>query len=255
MLKLLPNFTPIPNIILREWMKNLSGSEFKVLLTIADQTYGWIEDQETGRRKKEDWIAYSQFENKTGLQKQAITHALRRLEELKYIEIVNMGGKSIDIKMRQGKRLFYRINTNMDENQPSELYQTINMGENQSLKITHTKETNTKDSSNRTIKENSFISEGMRLLKQLNPTFTREGMNRKALWWLRGRQSRILNAFKYAKENQENEFCPQIVDFVDLHYKWSKLEAFARRNKKTDGLYNSNGELQISKTMTGLIQR
>lgn len=35
----------------------LSDVELRVILVVADQTMGWIEDPETKQRKEKDWIA------------------------------------------------------------------------------------------------------------------------------------------------------------------------------------------------------
>ena len=137
-LVIIPNSTPVPNYFVDTLMPKLSGSAFKVLLAITRQTLGWIEDPITKKRKEKDWISYSQLSEKTGLYKQAITKAIRELENFKVIDILNEEGQFFEApKDRRGKRLIYRLNTNMGENHPS-------MGENQWVKITHTKETNTK---------------------------------------------------------------------------------------------------------------
>jgi hypothetical protein len=56
--KLLPNTTQIPNVLIDELMPTLSGTEFKVLMVIARQTYGWHKDS--------DAISYSQLVKKSG---------------------------------------------------------------------------------------------------------------------------------------------------------------------------------------------
>lgn len=113
------NSTQVPNIILDYWMPKLSDTSFKILLTITRQTIGYIEDKDSGMRKKEDWISYSQLINKTGRKAPAIVMALRDLEEKKLIEIRDSKGNILETKEeRRGKRLFYRLNTkflNIDE--------------------------------------------------------------------------------------------------------------------------------------------
>jgi len=68
---LLLNSTQIPHIILRDWMPNLSDTEFRIIMVIADQTYGWQKDI--------DRISYSQLVERTGRYKAAITKAKENL--------------------------------------------------------------------------------------------------------------------------------------------------------------------------------
>src|SRR5215472_6530931 len=46
MRKLIPNSTQIPDLILDQWMCELSGAEFKVLMYIARRTYGFGRDSD-----------------------------------------------------------------------------------------------------------------------------------------------------------------------------------------------------------------
>jgi hypothetical protein len=110
-----PGFTQIPNIIIDEWMKILSDVEFRVVMIIARQTYGWIEDRGTGRRKEKDWISQSQLEQKTFRGRSSISKALKNLiENLKIVEAYNEAGEALDTTKKRGacgSKIFYRINT------------------------------------------------------------------------------------------------------------------------------------------------
>lgn len=66
-----PNYTQIPNEILDDWMSKLSGSEFKVLIKICRNTFGW--------RKSKDKISTSQIMEYTGLGNKAVIEAVRSL--------------------------------------------------------------------------------------------------------------------------------------------------------------------------------
>jgi phage replication O-like protein O len=74
-----PNYTQIPNDILDEWMNQLSGAEFKILMAIARKTFGW--------QKKKDKISINQLIELTGLSKRNIIDSLRKLQFLKIIFI------------------------------------------------------------------------------------------------------------------------------------------------------------------------
>jgi len=54
-----PNYTQIPNIVIDDFMANLSGSAVKILMAICRKTIGWHKDT--------DGISYSQLRKLTGI--------------------------------------------------------------------------------------------------------------------------------------------------------------------------------------------
>ncbi len=66
-----PNFFQCPNIIIDEYLKELSGSELKCFLFIVRKTKGWHKDF--------DAISISQFEEYTGLSNRAVIDACNSL--------------------------------------------------------------------------------------------------------------------------------------------------------------------------------
>lgn len=111
-----PNTFPFPNEIINGWNKKLKGSELKVLLVVVRQTLGWILDPATGMRKEEDWIAYQQFKEKTGLATRSLSVAIDSLVKYKLIEIRDRNGNLLNTpykRMLEGKKrgsFFYRLN-------------------------------------------------------------------------------------------------------------------------------------------------
>ena len=78
-------FTPIHNEVLEGLAKiNLSPYEWRVLMVIFRKTYGFV-DNNTGKRKKMDWIAFSQISEITGLKTPLISRALSGLVRKKVI--------------------------------------------------------------------------------------------------------------------------------------------------------------------------
>ena len=66
-------FTQIPNEILEAlYQTKLTIDEYRVLLLIIRKTYGW--------NKETDWIALSKFYEETGILKQNVSRALKKLE-------------------------------------------------------------------------------------------------------------------------------------------------------------------------------
>lgn len=113
MQSVIPNTTQIPHLIIREWMPRLKDVELRVLLIITDQTLGWIEDKETGRRKEKDWISRGQLIKKTGRSAKHISEALKTLiDKLALVEAAGENGEALDTpqkrRMKFGK-IFYRL--------------------------------------------------------------------------------------------------------------------------------------------------
>jgi len=111
---IIPNTTQIPHLIIREWMPRLSDVELRILLVVADQTLGWIEDEATGRRKEKDWISRGQLMKKTGRSAKHISKAIKNLiEKYNLIEARSEDGELLDTaEKRRAKfgKIFYRLN-------------------------------------------------------------------------------------------------------------------------------------------------
>ncbi len=82
---LIPNSTQIPDVILDQWMCELSGAELKVVLYIARRTFGFGKqsdnvslNQISNGIKKRDGIV---LDRGTGLSVSSVARALKSLEE------------------------------------------------------------------------------------------------------------------------------------------------------------------------------
>lgn len=130
MQKLILNSTQIPNYLLDEAMPNLTDTEFRVVMIIARQTYGW--------HKESDQISYSQLVKKTGRYKEAIAKSLKSLREKGIIQVTDQKGKVLLSKEECiGKILYYRIKTTSSKYEPHLFDFRSSISE-------HTKETYTK---------------------------------------------------------------------------------------------------------------
>lgn len=165
---MIPNSTQVPNKIFDEIMPKLSDTALRILLVIARQTYGWIEDKKTNKRKEKDWISYSQLKEKTGRQNEAITNAIRELENEEIIEILDGSGNKILLKDRRGRSLFYRINTSPKSGEP-----IPNLTENRNSEIGDTKETYTKErKSNKNYSKEKIVEVKQVKQKNKSPSMT-----------------------------------------------------------------------------------
>jgi len=110
---LIPNTTQIPHLIIRKWMPLLGDVELRILLVVADQTLGWIEDVETKRRKEKDWISQGQLMKKINRSDRAIQNSLKRLvDELRIIQAHDEFDELLDSpqkRMKCGGKIFYRL--------------------------------------------------------------------------------------------------------------------------------------------------
>lgn len=122
---MLPNTTPVPHIIIRKLMPLLKDIELRILLIVTDQTLGWIEDEETKRRKERDWISHFQLrkkcKNKNGkiASSRSVSMAIARLvDEFKLLQAMDIDNKildSADLRMKNGGKIFYRLNLDADQ--------------------------------------------------------------------------------------------------------------------------------------------
>lgn len=73
-----PNFTQVPNVVLDYWIHHLKNSEFKVLLILCRQTFGWHRNQVE--------LSIKKIMNLANINSRPmITNALKSLEEKKLI--------------------------------------------------------------------------------------------------------------------------------------------------------------------------
>ncbi len=89
--------TPVPNVLFDGHLKDLKIAELKILLVIIRQTLGW--------RKERDWIAGSQFREKTGLSARAVVSAIRGLLEKNLVSVRDGNDQKLDTgEKRKGKK-------------------------------------------------------------------------------------------------------------------------------------------------------
>lgn len=102
-----PNYCPIPNVILDEWIHRLGHAEFKILMFISRKTFGW--------HKIRDRISLSQIHKATGFTRSNITNAIRSLCKLGLL-----------MKMKMGKvgeeQTYYEIVINENSNNSYQSY-------------------------------------------------------------------------------------------------------------------------------------
>ena len=81
------NFTMIPNEVIDEHLKDLTGAEIKILLAITRKTIGW--------HKETDWICNQQMMDITGLSKKTVIMTVKSLIDKKLIvqETIGKPGK------------------------------------------------------------------------------------------------------------------------------------------------------------------
>lgn len=108
------NITGIPHLLIRDWQKRLTGTEFKIVITIADQTYGWVKGKNTKERKKRDRIPRTQLMQKTGCGKTAISQALKTLiDRYDLVHAYDASGRlleSAEARRWAGVAISYSIN-------------------------------------------------------------------------------------------------------------------------------------------------
>lgn len=102
-----PNYTQIPNVVL-DSMSEMSDSEFRVVLAVARQTFGW--------HRERDKISVSQLQKLTGLSRQGVVNGIKAGEQRGIIERIP------DETDKRGG-IWYRLLVN-DVDQSTELTRT-----------------------------------------------------------------------------------------------------------------------------------
>ena len=106
----IPNTTPTPNWLYNGEMKKMSDTELRVVLCITRKTLGWIENQETGMRKQEDWISHNQLIEMSGKSSRSISYAVDNCVKHGWIEVRDKNGNLLlTSQERQRNKLFYRL--------------------------------------------------------------------------------------------------------------------------------------------------
>mgnify|MGYP001583705683 CR=1 FL=1 len=106
----IPNTTPTPNWLYNGEMKKMSDTELRVVLIVTRHTLGWIENEETGMRKQEDWISHSSLIKETGRGSRAISSAIDKCVKHGWIETRDSKGKILETaNERRRRRIFYRL--------------------------------------------------------------------------------------------------------------------------------------------------
>ena len=134
-----PHFTMYPNIILDEYMEDMSGAEFKVISVIVRKTFGWHKDR--------DVISYSQIQSISGLSTNAIKKAIVELKK-KDLLVVKRTGRG------KGIRTSYELN--MSENDTIDL-PIISENDIKKSSIVSKNDTTKESIKDKKIKENEAI--------------------------------------------------------------------------------------------------
>ncbi len=118
-------YTRIPNVLLEVLAQaGLSGSEYRIILSIIRKTYGW--------NKISDWISVSQLSKMTYIRTNHINRTINRLAE-----------KKIIIKKKPKNRCYYSIRSDYKKwITPKPVVAITKYGDNLSPDKVITKETN-----------------------------------------------------------------------------------------------------------------
>ncbi|MDP1994359.1 MAG: replication protein [Ignavibacteria bacterium] len=100
--------TQVPNVVFDKLLTSLTFGEFKILMVIIRQTYGWV-DQRTGKRKTRDRISHYQFMQKTELSRRMISKTVDSLLSKGLIGVFDRSGKLLNFGSERAGRthLYY----------------------------------------------------------------------------------------------------------------------------------------------------
>ncbi len=105
--------TPVPNVVIDQYLKALNLSELKVLMVVIRKTLGWKAG--INGRKERDWISSGQLSQITGLSKRAITGAISSLLDKNLIRVTGSGSRVLNAPSdRRGQtRLYFELSGNL----------------------------------------------------------------------------------------------------------------------------------------------
>lgn len=128
-----PNYTQTPNELFDVYLKELKGSELKILLVVIRKTLGFCLPD--GTRKKSDKISISQIIKYTGLGRVQIVESIKNLEtKHNLIETVKSHRKTTEFKLKFESPKVQKVNPTVSE---TELKNQQTSSESE-----HTKESN-----------------------------------------------------------------------------------------------------------------
>ena len=106
------SFVPVPAVYLDAVMPTLSDPEWRVLCVVIRQTLGWTGEPGSSSRKGRDWITQSQFRQRTGKSRDAISLAISSLVRRGLIVVESREGAPLpSARSRQNNRdrLYFRL--------------------------------------------------------------------------------------------------------------------------------------------------
>lgn len=231
-------FTSIANEIMdRLSLLNLSSSEWKMMMVLFRQTYGW--------NKKTDVISLSQFEKKTGMDRTTVCRMKKRLVAKRLLLIKEKGlmfNKNYDewvvAKQPVAKR-----------SRPSG--ETVNLGSGETLNQVVAKQPHTKDTIQNTLitkdtnTKAAASHESAETDNEINKVFSafyefNKGINfgnktsREACVWLIRQYGleKVINVVKFIAKIRGRPYAPRISTPYQLKEKWADLETFALTEKE-----------------------
>jgi len=104
-----PNYTQIPNEIIDEWASKLTGSEYKIIIKICRNTFGW--------QKKKDLISISQIIKSTGIGRTRIVESIKKLELLDLIETNKSPGFTTSFRVKVEHTPVQKLNGTSSESE------------------------------------------------------------------------------------------------------------------------------------------
>jgi hypothetical protein len=110
--------TPFPNILIDRVMPHLTDTEWRVLVVVVRQTFGWSAGK--GKRKAVDSLSHAQFKAKTGREGAAISRAIDRLVRVGLVVVRDERGQIMDSSQarRRAKGRLYFGSRMPDSNDP-----------------------------------------------------------------------------------------------------------------------------------------
>ena len=114
-----PNTTQTPNSLFDTYLKIVSESELKVLLTIIRKTVGRVDALDKSKRLERAWISQKLFVLCCHLSARAVSNAIDKLVEKNLITVTSLKGTVLKTKQarRGSMKLYFSSNLLLESHQ------------------------------------------------------------------------------------------------------------------------------------------
>lgn len=223
-------YTAIANELLEKFCcPGISGSEYRILLTVLRKTYGF--------QKKKDYIALSQFSKETGGMKRS--NAVEAIKSLVAKRILVKEESTYSINKNWEEWVVVKRIHSSQKHNGVVVKSITSSSQLHTYKRNYTKETITKETSKRSLRDKTFNPLGSEIIKAFeevdpkNKTYYGNKTQRASCDFLIQEYGleQVLKVIQILPKTNGIQYLPTITSPSQLKEKWKTLETSLKRKK------------------------